>query len=306
MTRPRPVLVFGPTAVGKTDLILSLFSGQAEVVSADSMQVYRGMDIGTAKPGPDILEKLPHHLIDVRNPDEQFTAGDFVKAADRLVPDIAGRGLIPLISGGTAFYFKNYLFGLPESPPGNRGIRLALEAERAGLGLAALYEELKKRDPLSASRINPQDSYRILRALEVVRASGRPLSSYAVPLCPRSDIEPLIIGLFRDRAGLVKRIEARVERMFASGLEEEAERLISLGYTRSDPGMQGIGYREFFLAPRPPRESLKERIIIASRQYAKRQMTFFKSLPGVHWLHAEDEEGVRSLVDTFLKGCVTR
>lgn len=311
MSEFRPILIFGPTAVGKTDLILSLFSGYAEVISADSMQVYRGMDIGTAKPGHEVLQRIPHHLIDVRNPNEQFTAGDFVHAADMLVPAIAARGRIPIISGGTAFYFKNYIFGLPQSPKGDKEIRLQLEAERRELGLQALYEMLMECDPASASRIHPSDSYRILRALEVYRTTGKPLSSYEVPGEPRRDIKPLIIGLFRERADLLSRIEWRVRKMFEKGLPGEVERLLQAGYRANDPGMRGIGYREFFeedLIPIKdnlqgedlPHERIIERIVIDSRRYAKRQLTFFRSLPNVIWVHAEDSERVRSLVDEFL------
>ena len=183
---PTPVLVlFGPTASGKTNVLLRLFKGgldrhEAEVVSADSMQVYRGMDIGTAKPSAQEREQLPHHLIDIRSPNEPFNAGDFVRLANEAIAGIAQRGAFPVVCGGTGFYLKNLIMGLPESPPADAAIRAALKSELHEKGAAALMEELAQGDPVSAERIHLNDVYRLLRALEVLRLSGRPLSSFGV------------------------------------------------------------------------------------------------------------------------------
>ncbi len=181
----RPVIVlFGPTASGKTEVLerLSADSGAvfpAEIVSADSMQVYRGMDIGTAKVKSEVRKRLPHHLIDICDPHEQFDAARFVRLADEACADISQRGKVPVISGGTGFYLKNFIQGLSEAPPADVSIRRQLEMEREQAGIEKLAEELAACDPVSAERIHKNDEYRMLRALEVYRSSGRPLSSFA-------------------------------------------------------------------------------------------------------------------------------
>lgn len=291
------VLLFGPTGVGKTELILRLFSGIGEVISADSMQVYRGLDIGTAKPSPEVRHRVPHHLIDILDPREQYTAGEFVHRAEELIPRIELRGHIPIISGGTAYYFRNFLYGLPETPVADPSIREWLDQRLLTEGLPHLYEELKRVDPVAGERISPRDTYRILRALEVYHATGRPLSAFPVPKTPRLDRPYLLIGLQRDREDLYQRIDARVEEMFRQGLPEEVARLMASGYREEDPGMRGIGYREFFRLGRLgclTLSQIKMEIQKNSRRYAKRQITFFKSLPGVRWI---DPDSINHLDD---------
>ncbi|MDR0315975.1 MAG: tRNA (adenosine(37)-N6)-dimethylallyltransferase MiaA, partial [Treponema sp.] len=253
---PIPVLIlFGPTASGKTGILLRLFgsasawSGRAEIVSADSMQVYRGMDIGTAKPSAEEQAQLPHHLIDIRNPDEQFNAGDFVRLADAACADIARRGKLPVISGGTGFYLKNFILGLPEAPPSDSVIRARLREELQEQGAQALMEELARCDPLSAEKIHINDEYRLLRALEVLRLSGKPLSSFqsAASSADRPHYQFLIIGLSRPRDELYRRINLRCAAMFRQGLPDEVRRLYDAGYSPRDPGLRAIGYREFFV-----------------------------------------------------------
>ena len=350
-----PVFVlFGPTASGKTALLERLFgpggifcaSGggagkRAEVISADSMQVYRGMDIGTAKPSPEERARIPYHLIDIRNPDEQFNAGEFVRLAEAACLAAAGRGALPVVSGGTGFYLKNLVLGLPEAPPSDQGIRLALREELACRGAASLMEELARSDPVSAGRIHINDEYRLLRALEVYRLTGRPLSSYASPWSAKVSKEPLteltedteenagiakskcaqnsvypasanqrfdvrgnfvflLVGLRRSREELYRRINARTAAMFRAGLPGEVKRLFEAGYTPSDPGLKAIGYREFFVQNGAYLRSfghLSEDIagveaLVAqnSRRYAKRQLTFFASLPGVKWIDCGNDE----------------
>jgi len=298
---PVPVL-FGPTASGKTGVLFRLFgpdglcSLKAEVVSADSMQVYRGMDVGTAKPSPGERELLPHHLIDIRNPDEQFNAGDFVRLALEAIADIAGRGAVPVVSGGTGFYLKNLVLGLPEAPPSDPAVRGGLKTELREKGAAALMDELAARDPVSAERIHLNDEYRLLRALEVLRLCGRPLSSFGVSgppeasngaAGPGSRFRFIVLGLFRPREELYRRIDERCAAMFSRGLPDEARRLYEAGYTPRDPGLRAIGYREFFVDDgdggyRLSRDTDGVRELVAgnSRRYAKRQATFFASLPG--------------------------
>ncbi|MCF7944053.1 MAG: tRNA (adenosine(37)-N6)-dimethylallyltransferase MiaA [Spirochaetia bacterium] len=293
------LLIFGPTAVGKTQLINSFFHTGYEIINADSMQVYTGLDIGTAKPSQRELSIVPHHLINVQNPDKQFTVGDFVISADALIADIAARGNIPLISGGTAYYFKHFLFGLPGTPKGDSSIRKRLENSMFEAGVKAMHERLALVDPESAKKISKQDAYRIIRALEVFEASGFPLSSYKVPQTLRSHIDPLIIGLYREKNELERRIEQRVEIMMNQGLADEIKHLISHGAQEDWPGMKGIGYREFFLWRKRGEASLRtirNLIIKNSCRYAKQQMTFFKSLPEVQWYHPDQTELINQAV----------
>ncbi|MDR1238746.1 MAG: tRNA (adenosine(37)-N6)-dimethylallyltransferase MiaA [Treponema sp.] len=325
VTRPIPVFIlFGPTASGKTEVLTRLFTeggdfaGSAELVSADSMQVYRGMDIGTATPGPEERARLPHHLINIRDPGEQFTAGDFVRLADDACRTIARRGKLPVISGGTGFYLKNFVLGLPEAPPSDPAIRAALRDELAFRGAAALMEELRAGDPVSAGRIHLNDAYRLLRALEVFRLSGRPLSAYpgsGVPAGdsgaapgPRPEYRFLITGLERPREELYRRINERCAAMFRAGLPAEVEALWKRGYTPKDPGLRAIGYREFFLEDEPgvfrlsgDLARMEARIAQNSRRYAKRQMTYFASLPGLRRAAPEDIGGLRAALTEFLR-----
>jgi tRNA dimethylallyltransferase len=263
------------------------------------MQVYRGMDIGTAKPSAEERARLPHHLIDIRNPDEQFNAGDFVRLADEACLDIAGRGRLPVLSGGTGFYLKNFILGLPEAPPSDAEIRSQLKKELREKGAAALMEELASGDPESAARIHPNDEYRLVRALEVLRLTGRPLSSCRVSGArgrgagERPPYRFLIIGLSRPREELYRRIDLRCRAMFRAGLAAEVQRLYEAGYTPRDPGLRAIGYREFFAEDgarwrRLPEDTAELEALVArnSRRYAKRQITYFNSIPGVKWIDA--------------------
>lgn len=292
--KPTVVLLFGPTAVGKTACLTELFSGNAEIISADSMQVYRGMDIGTAKPDSRFLSQIPHHLIDIRTPNEPFNAGDFVRETEQLLPEILSRGRLPVICGGTAFYFINFLFGLPQAPPSDRKTAAEIEAEILNGGRQRLYEELRLKDPVSAARIPPGDTYRLVRALEVLRTGGRPLSSYRTGQVPRSDFRFKIIELTRPRAELYERINRRVGQMFADGLPEEWRRLRADGCTAASPGMRAIGYAEFFLSENP--DDVRELIQKNSRRYAKRQITFFQKIPGRRRFHPDETGEMRGFI----------
>lgn len=312
-----PVLVlFGPTASGKTSVLLELFNSSggigAEVVSADSMQVYRGMDIGTAKPSAGERARLPHHLIDIREPSQQFNAGDFVLLADKACTEIASRGKLPVVSGGTGFYLKNFILGLSEAPPSSGEIRAALKQELGEKGAAPLMEELAACDPVSAKRIHINDEYRMLRALEVFRASGRPLSSFEVPVSKkRSCFRFIITALSRPRDELYRRINLRCETMFKAGLADEVRKLHEARYTPNDPGLRAIGYREFFTEDienpgkwRLSRDTEGVKTLVAqnSRRYAKRQITFFAGIPDVCWIDcgSRDDE-TASLIKQKLK-----
>lgn len=294
--RPYPViLLFGPTAVGKTELLSSLLPGKIEIVNADSMQVYRHMDIGTAKPSHALRSRVPHHLIDIHDPEEQYSAGMFVRHADRLVPEILARGRVPVLSGGTAFYFKNFIFGLPETPPADESVRRALRQELRERGAEALSEELRQVDPAAWKRLSLRDTYRITRALEVYRQTGKPLSGHEEGTRPRDSYDFCTIGLRRPREELYRRIDERVEKMFRDGLPAEISELLRRGCKRRDPGMQAIGYREFFSMREEgclPLKGVKERIQQASRRYAKRQITFFGKLPDVIWFNPGERDEI--------------
>jgi tRNA dimethylallyltransferase len=255
------------------------------------------MDIGSAKPRAAVRAALPHHLIDIRNPDEQFNAGDFVRLADQACAGISAQGGLPVVSGGAGFYLRNFVLGLPEAPPSDPLVRKALEEEFRERGARALMEELAACDPLSAGRIHLNDGYRLRRALEVFRVSGRPLSSFAsAGVAPGKRPPFLILGLGRPREELYRRIDERCALMFRQGLPEELRRLSEAGYGPGDPGMRAIGYREFFVETAPGRwrldddlDRVQASVARNSRRYAKRQITFFASIPQAKWISARDD-----------------
>lgn len=224
-----------------------------------------------------------------------------------MVPEIAGREAIPVISGGTAFYLQRYLFGLPSTPAASEEIRRRLLERLEVEGLDALRQELAGVDPQAEARIGRNDAYRVVRALEVFEETGLPLSDHPVPQDIRNGIEPLVIGLFRPRAELYRRINDRVHRMMEKGLSREVTELLAEGYTADDPAFRSIGYREFIETGDGPPWSESElrdieaRIARNSRRYAKRQELFFRRIPGVTWLHAEDFDGLVTIVSKWIE-----
>jgi tRNA dimethylallyltransferase len=295
--------VFGPTAVGKSELLNSLLDARFELISADSMQAYRHMDVGTAKPSREERARFPHHLVDVAEPSEQFTAGRFVKEAENLIPEVHRRGRVAVVSGGTAFYITSLLYGMPEAPPADAAIREKLRGMERDEGSAALYRALVQSDPHGAARIQPNDRYRVMRALEVFQATGRSLFSFRWPRVARQDMRFLLIGLDRPRDELYRRIDRRVDAMFGSGLIAEVASLMARGYGSRDPGMRGIGYREL-LEMRGGCETLsevRERIARATRRYAKRQLTFFRAVAEVSWMNPDFQDAVNAKVEAFVR-----
>ena len=312
----------GPTASGKTELLDSVFGrgafsffaslgkirpdnenlpSAAAVISADSMQAYRGMDIGTAKPEAELLCRLPHHLIDIKNPDEQYTAGEFVRLADALCVSLAEKNIVPVISGGTGFYLKSFVCGTGTAPPADPAVRKEVAGDLERLGPEKLRRQLAEADPASAARINERDLYRLTRAVEILRMSGQPPSYFAPSSEPRSGYEFLILGVERPRDELKRRIHARVEKMFEAGLAEEVDALKSAGYTAENPGLKAIGYSEFFSMEGAPRGDIAEAIELHTNQYMKRQMTFLRALPGIRWMEADPDLFSRTVV-SFLSG----
>ena len=293
------MVLFGPTAVGKTALTEELFSKGFEIINADSVQVYRYLDIASAKPEKELVGKIPHHLVDIRFPWEQYNSGDFCKDAERLIKEINERGNIPLITGGTAYYFKQLLYGPSSTPESNPKTREEIQRTIDDIGLDKAYEMLMSLDMEAAKKIDKNDRYRISRALEVIKDTGRPLSSFPVSDTLREDIDFVIIGLKREKKELEDRIRKRVDIMFDSGAVREMKALLSMGADPSWPGMQGIGYREWFGALSSGEcsiSSIKDMIVRSSIKYAKRQMTFFSSFKDTTWFSPNDCDGINSLI----------
>ena len=276
----------GPTASGKTAASLAIAQALAErgkpveIISVDSALVYRGMDIGTAKPGAAERAVVPHHLIDIIEPSEAYSAARFVIDAERLIAEIRARGHLPLLVGGTMLYFKALFEGLDAMPAADRAVRAALEAQCERDGLHALYRELKRVDPVTAARLKPGDQQRIQRALEVYRVSGQPISSFHTEK-PARELPPLISLEPSDRAWLHQRIETRFHQMLEDGLVDEVRALEARGDLDADmPSMRCVGYRQTWEAlVEDDLSELPERGIAATRQLAKRQITWLRGMP---------------------------
>jgi len=278
----------GPTASGKTASAFAIADALAatrpvEIVSVDSALVYRGMDIGTAKPSVAERARVPHHLIDIIEPSEAYSAARFAADAQRLIGEINARGHVPLLVGGTMLYFKALFEGLDAMPAADRSVRAALSEQLEREGLHALYRELQRIDPVTAARLKPADQQRIQRALEVYRVSGQPLSSFHSEKAPVAT-PPLISLEPTDRAWLHQRIEARFHQMLDAGLVEEVIALEARGDLNADlPSMRCVGYRQTWEAlVEGDQSELPERGIAATRQLAKRQITWLRSMPQRH------------------------
>ncbi len=295
-------------------MLCDCFSDFGEVVNADSVQVYKHLDIGSAKADAATIAKIPHHLIDILEPWENYNVADFIRLADQACQDIWSRGKLPVVSGGTAFYFKHFLFGLSEAPKSNEEVRTQVASYIKEVGLSQAHKYLCSVDPVSGARINPNDGYRISRALEVFKASGKPLSSFEVPTTPRNGMQVLSIGLCRDKEELRERIGLRVKLMFEQGLLAEIRELLEMGANPAWQSMQGIGYKEFLNhvwrgeseaslkalegLSSSELETIAGEIEMNSIHYAKRQMTFFKSFADVNWVDPQDWGAVRRLLET--------
>ncbi|MBI1884597.1 MAG: tRNA (adenosine(37)-N6)-dimethylallyltransferase MiaA [Chlamydiae bacterium] len=296
----------GPTAVGKSAVALKLASKiHAEIIVADSMQVYRGLDIGTAKPTFEERQKIPHHLLDVAEISEEFNVAHFVSLARLAIREIQDRSHIPLLVGGTGLYVKALIDGLFEGPSAHPQIRERLGEEARRSGKEALYDRLKKVDPLAASKMNSNQGRRIIRALEVYEITGSPISSFQTQWNQtRSDVS--ILGLERERADLYSRIDTRIEMMFEKGLVEEVQSLVAKGLEKNRLVMQAIGYKETlqFLKHELSLEEAKEKIKLNTRHFAKRQWTWFKKDARIRWFHLapdEEEEVVERILDPLGK-----
>ena len=304
---PKILVVSGPTASGKTALAVELaLAHNGEVVSADSMQIYRRMDIGTAKPTRAEMRGVPHHMLDVADPEEDFSVARYVELAARCVDDILARGKLPIVAGGTGLYIDSLLSGRtfarfdPDSP-----LRRELEEELARRGGAALLEELARVDPDTAARLHPNDGKRIVRALEVYRSTGTTLTAHNAmtrSLPPRYDALTLTLA-FQRREDMWDRIDRRVDRMMADGLAEEVRALLDSGVPDRCTAMQAIGYKEMAAALRGDGDTARaaEEIKLRSRQYAKRQLTWFRRDPAARWLLWDREPDLSAALQASTK-----
>lgn len=303
MKMNNPVIcLMGPTSSGKSALSLKIAEIiPCEIISVDSAMIYRGMDIGTAKPSKDILKTVPHHLIDIRDPSEKYSAAEFRRDAIKLISEIQARNKMPLLVGGTMLYFNALQQGLSEMPSADEKIREKISSEAKKLGWPKLHERLSQVDPKAAKKIHVNDAQRIQRALEVYDITGKPISE----LQNRSVIEnalPRIINLalgLIDRTILHERIEKRFDEMLANGLIDEARRLYDRGDLNNDmPSMRAVGYRQVwqYLSGEIDFETMRATAIAATRQLAKRQLTWLKSWPDLIWVDEISVEDICGII----------
>lgn len=296
--RFKPVVVIvGPTAVGKSRIAVEVAKAfETEVLTADSRQVYRGMDVGTDKPAPEERQGIPHRLIDLVGPDESFNAGLYRRQAIDEIERLYRDRRLPLVVGGTGLYVRTLLKGLCDAPPTDPIVRAALKQEAEDQGHDRLYARLVEVDPVAASRLHPRDESKVLRALEVYQLSGRRMSEFQQEHgFAERPFSTLMIGLNRDRDALYRRIEERIDWQLAHGLIEETKQLLDQGYQRDSAAMKGLGYRQVaeHLAGAYDSAEMVRRFKRDTRRFSKRQMTWFRKEPGIQWLTIEESESVQ-------------
>lgn len=299
------IIIVGPTASGKTALSVALAKALGgEIISADSMQIYRGMDIGTAKVTTEEMEGLPHHMVDVAQPGEAYSVARFVAEADPVVQHILSRGKTVVVAGGTGLWVDALVAGREFAPYPETGRRQALEQEAEVMGMAHMLEKLRQVDPESAARLHLKDKKRIIRALEVYEETGKTISQHnretqALP----NRYEPVWIGLdYENRQDLYDRINLRVDKMLEQGLLEEIQGLLSQGIPQDTTALQAIGYKEFFpvLSGEGSLEAAVEKCKQESRRYAKRQLTWFRRNQQIHWILREKNTTNQEILEQAL------
>lgn len=309
--KPKLIVIIGPTAVGKTALSVELAAAvDGEIISGDSMQFYKYMDIGTAKIRPEEMisesgKKIPHHLIDIIEPDRSFSVADFQRAAMELVVDINRRGKMPILAGGTGLYVsalvEGYTFG--ENDGESAEFRIAKQRQLESDGAESLLAELAAVDPEAAARIPAGDGKRLIRALEVYHLTGRTITEQSNKRPPDWDI--VMIGLNRDRAQLYERINLRVLQMLADGFEDEVRNLLAMGYSRELKPMQGLGYKQLcmYLAGEISRDEATQLIQRDTRRFAKRQLTWWRRKDNVHWFDLTEVQSPTEIIPQILQLC---
>jgi tRNA dimethylallyltransferase len=303
--KPKLVIVLGPTAVGKSDVVLELASGiGAEIINADAQQVYRQMDIGTAKPSLAEREKVPHHLIDILDPDGEFNVAMFRQLATASANDIGRKNKAAIVCGGTGLYIRVLTQGLFVGPAQNTAVRRTLTLEAQEHGLKTLYERLEQVDPSATFRIHPHDRQRIIRALEVYESTGRPISKWQEDHgFNETPFDTLKIGLCRERTELYDLIDQRCDRMIEAGLVDEVKGLLERGYSLDMKPLQSVGYKHVGWVLRG-QMSLTDAVLLMkrdTRRLAKRQLTWFRSDKEIRWFHPQaDRERIKAVVREFL------
>ena len=305
MAASKTIFLAGPTAVGKTAVALRLAEKiGGEIISVDSMQVYRGLDLGTAKPTPAEQTRVRHHLLDVAELTETFDAAAFVRLAHAAEVDILARGKTAIFCGGTGLYFKAYLEGLGESPPTDPALRAALEA----VPLPDLLRELEVHDPVTFARIDQRNPRRVVRAVEVLRLTGRPFSAQRAIWQPKfTGAPPVVFGLTRPTETLRRRIDARIDAMFAGGLVEETRHLLARGLEQNRTAMQAIGYRQVVEHLRGERALAETLTLVKARTwaFARRQMNWLRNQMRVEWLEWRDDQSPDHVCDRLLESRAT-
>ncbi|MDQ0193308.1 tRNA (adenosine(37)-N6)-dimethylallyltransferase MiaA [Paenibacillus wynnii] len=292
--KPKLLVLLGPTAVGKTRLSLELAAAyDAEIISGDSMQVYREMDIGTAKITPEEMQGIPHHLIDIHDPQDSYSAAEFQEHATKAIEDIRARGKLPFIVGGTGLYIESLCYGFRFSEAvADEAFRKEQDEYAEEHGALALHARLEAVDPISAARLHPNDRRRIIRALEIHHQTDTTLSSSHAAQKKESPYELCIIGLTMDRKILYQRIEDRIDQMLADGLVDEVRTLLERGYVRGLVSMQGLGYKEIaaYLAGETTYEEAVTLLKRDTRRFAKRQLSWFRHMKEIEWIDVDEEQ----------------
>jgi tRNA dimethylallyltransferase len=305
MEKPKIIVICGPTGIGKTaEAILIANEIEGQIVSADSMQVYRFMDIGTAKPTLLEQQKVKHHMIDIVDPDKSFDAAQYADIARKVIDELHSNNIVPYVVGGTGLYIKALLHGLYKSEPLDAGLRIRLKDEAATIGSEALHRQLIRVDPETARKIHPNDTYRIIRALEIFEATGEPISGYQHKhqFCD-TPFKFLKIGLSMPRETLYERINRRVDAMIDAGFVDEVRNLFDMGYKADLKSMQAIGYRHMaaFIQGRQPWNETVRTLKRDTRRYAKRQLTWFKADAGIAWTEPIRMRNLGSRIKKFLE-----
>ena len=291
----QPIFIAGPTAVGKSEVALQLAERMGgEIISVDSMQVYRRLDIGTAKPTLADRGRVPHHLIDICDLTESFDAAQFARLAHRAVAEIQSRGHVPILCGGTGLYFKAFLEGLDEMPSADAKLR----AELAAMPLDKVLEELRERDPVTYEKIDKKNPRRVIRAVEVIRLTGKRISEVQAPKSKVQGPKLKFYCLIRRPDDLRRRIDDRVDVMFTRGLVDETRELLKRGLEQNKTAMQAIGYRQVVEHLRGERSLVEtvELVKIRTRQFAKRQLTWFRAQKKLEWIELEPDEPLDNIL----------
>ncbi len=303
--KSKVVVICGPTGIGKTAVSVEIASRlRGEIISADSMQIYRYMDIGTAKPSQDERRRIPHHLIDIIDPDQPFDAASYAKMARKLILRRFVPGMIPFVVGGTGLYIRVLAHGLFKGKTSDPVIRKELKNLAKRHGTQHLYDQLRGADSISAQKIHPNDTYRIIRALEVHRITGKSISEYHQQHgFSEHRFDTLKIGLNMERNLLYDRINRRVDEMISAGLAEEVQKLLNKGYSENLKSMRSIGYRHMmdYIKGRLSHEEAVRILKRDTRRYAKRQFTWFRADPEIVWFRPDQLEDISQHIENFLR-----